>query len=235
MNAATLRVLARNGFEVVVPPEQGCCGALQAHAGDASFAAELAVHNARVFETAGVDAVISNSAGCGAAMRDSGHWLADSERPLAGSGRWLAERTRDVSEFLDEQGWRAPLEPLALRVCYDDPCHLLHAQGVKAAPRRLLGAIPQLELVDHADPGACCGAAGTYNLTQPEMARAVLEKKLDSLVQADPDVVVSGNPGCLMQLAAGLSRRGLRSRVCHPVELLDESSGGGSASARSYS
>ncbi|MFP8876791.1 MAG: (Fe-S)-binding protein [Myxococcota bacterium] len=228
VNAATLRVLSRNGFEVVVPPTQGCCGALQAHAGDASFAAELAAHNASVFEAAGVDAVISNSAGCGAAMCDSAGWLAD-------SGRWLAEHARDVSSFLDEQGWRAPLEPLPLRVCYDDPCHLVHAQGVEAAPRRLLQAIPQLELVSHADPGACCGAAGTYNLTQPEMAGAVLDAKLDSLAAADPDVVASGNPGCMMQLSAGLSRRGLRARVKHPVELLDESSGGGVRSAAPYS
>ena len=233
VNAATLRVLSRNGFEVVVPPEQGCCGALQAHAGDAAFAAELAAHNARVFEAAGVDAVISNSAGCGAALCDSGDWLADSGRQPADSGRqpadggrWLAEHARDVSSFLDEQGWRAPLEPLPLRVCYDDPCHLVHAQGVEAAPRRLLEAIPRLELVPHSDPGACCGAAGTYNLTQPEMAGAVLDAKLDSLAAADPDVVASGNPGCMMQLAAGLSRRGLRARVKHPVELLDESSGG---------
>ena len=228
VNAATLRVLSRNGFEVVVPPTQGCCGALQAHAGDAAFAAELAAHNASVFETAGVDAVISNSAGCGAAMCDSAGWLAD-------SGRWLAEHARDISSFLDERGWRAPLEPLPLRVCYDDPCHLVHAQGVEAAPRRLLEQIPQLKLVSHADPGACCGAAGTYNLTQPEMAGAVLEAKLDSLAAADPDVVASGNPGCMMQLSAGLSRRGLRARVKHPVELLDESSGGSARSAPSYS
>ena len=228
VNAATLRVLSRNGFEVVVPPAQGCCGALQAHAGDAAFAAELAAHNGSVFETAGVDAVISNSAGCGAAMCDGAGWLAD-------SGRWLAEHARDVSSFLDERGWRAPLEPLPLRVCYDDPCHLVHAQGVEAAPRRLLEQIPQLELVSHADPGACCGAAGTYNLTQPEMAGAVLEAKLDSLAAADPDVVASGNPGCMMQLSAGLSRRGLRARVKHPVQLLDESSGGGERSAPGYS
>ena len=235
VNAATLRVLSRNGFEVVVPPTQGCCGALQAHAGDANFAAELAAHNARGFEAAGVDAVISNSAGCGAAMRDSAGWLADSGRLLADSGSWLAEHARDVSSFLDEQGWRAPLEPLPLRVCYDDPCHLVHAQGVEAAPRRLLQAIPQLELVPHADPGACCGAAGTYNLTQPEMAGAVLDVKLDSLAAADPDVVATGNPGCMMQLAAGLSRRGLRARVKHPVELLDESSGGNVQGAPLYS
>ena len=222
VNAATLRVLSQNGFEVVVPPAQRCCGALQAHAGDLGFAAELAEGNARIFQAAGVDAVISNSAGCGAALREAGAWLDGS--PAGGEpGRWLAEHAWDISHFLDDQGLRAELSPLPLRVCYDDPCHLVHAQGVGAAPRRLLEAIPQLELVAHDDPGACCGAAGTYNLTQTEMAGAVLDAKLDSLARAEADVVATGNPGCMMQLAAGLRARGLPTRVRHPVELLDES------------
>lgn len=235
VNAATLRVLSRNGFDVVVPRAQGCCGALQSHSGDADFAAELAARNARVFEAAGVDAVISNAAGCGAALRDAEAWSGERARVPADHRRWLAEHAFDVSQFLDDQGWREPLAPLPLRVCYDDPCHLVHAQGVEAAPRRLLQKIPQLTLVAHADAGVCCGAAGTYNLTQPAMARAVLEAKLDSLAQADPDVVATGNPGCMMQLAAGLSRRGLRARVRHPVELLDESCRGGALGALAHS
>jgi glycolate oxidase iron-sulfur subunit len=218
-NAATIRVLARNGFDVVVPPDQGCCGALQAHAGDAETAHALAQRNVGAF--ADVHVVITNSAGCGAALRDAGHWLPD-------GGRSFAAKARDVCEWLDEVGLRAPSGRIDARVCYDDPCHLVHGQKVSAAPRRLLAAIPGLELVPHADPGACCGAAGTYNLTQPEMSRAVLERKLDSLAAADPDLVVTGNPGCLMQLRAGLASRGLRAEVVHPIDLLDRAYSAGS-------
>ena len=129
---------------------------------------------------------------------------------------------RDVCEWLDAAGLRAPLGRIDARVCYDDPCHLVHGQRVSAAPRRLLAAVPGLTLVPHADPEGCCGAAGTYNLNQPEMSRAVLARKVAALADADPDLVASGNPGCLMQLRAGLARAGLRARVRHPIEILDE-------------
>jgi Fe-S oxidoreductase len=214
VNAATARVLAREGFDVVVPPGQGCCGALQAHAGDAGFAHGLAAANVAAFAGGGFDALISNSAGCGAALRDYGRWLGD-------AGRGLAGRVRDVCEFLDGVGLRAPLGPLAGRLCYDDPCHLVHGQRVEAAPRRLLARIPELRLVPHRDASACCGAAGIYNLTHRQMSREVLARKLDSLAEADPDWIATGNPGCLMQLAAGARQRGLRAAVLHPVELLD--------------
>jgi len=212
VNAATVRVLTANGFDVEVPPNQGCCGALHAHAGDETFAHELARKN--VAALAGLDAVIVNSAGCGAALRDAAHWL-------PGVAESLAASIRDVSEFLAEVGLRAPRARLDLRVCYDDPCHLVHGQGVAAAPRELLRAIPGVTLVDHAEPGACCGAAGTYNLTQPAMSNAVLARKLDALEAAAPDVVATGNPGCLLQLRAGARSRGLDFRVEHPMALLD--------------
>ncbi len=218
VNRATVRVLVRNGFEVAVPRAQGCCGALHAHAGDAGFARGLARHNVGVFARAGADAVITNSAGCGAAMREAGDWL-------PGEGEAFAAQVRDVCEFLAAQGLREPPGPLAARVCYDDPCHLVHGQRVGAAPRELLRRIPGVELVPHDDPTSCCGAAGIYNLTHPEMSRAVLERKLASLSAADPDVIATGNPGCLMQLRAGAARRGLRARVAHPIELLDEAYG----------
>jgi glycolate oxidase iron-sulfur subunit len=133
----------------------------------------------------------------------------------------MAARVRDVCEFLDEVGLRAPTVRLEARVCYDDPCHLVHGQRVEAAPRRLLAAVPGLELVAHENPSRCCGAAGTYNLTHPEMARSVLADKMDALEVCDPDVIATGNPGCLMQIASGARERGLRARVQHPVELLD--------------
>ncbi len=211
VNAATLRVLAHNGFEVVVAGGQGCCGALQAHAGDAALAADLLARNARAF--AGVDAVVVNSAGCGAFLREAEAWLPDD----AG----LGARVRDVSELLDEAGLRAPPGRVEARVCYDDPCHLLHGQGVGAAPRRLLQQIPGVVLTEHADAAGCCGAAGIYNLTHPAMAQAVLARKLDALEAAAPDLVATGNPGCLLQLRQGLAARESPIGVVHPVELLD--------------
>jgi glycolate oxidase iron-sulfur subunit len=234
VNAATARVLAKNGFDVVAATDQGCCGALQAHAGDVEFARGLLARNVRAFSAGELDAVVVNSAGCGAFIRDHDHSgqsvsvqadgesaQADSRTPNSESSA-LGSKVRDISEFLDEVGWRAPLEELRLRVAYDDPCHLIHGQGVASAPRNLLGQIPGLELVQHAGASECCGAAGTYNLSQPEMSAAVLDRKMDALAAADPDVIASGNPGCIMQLRAGVQRRGLRARVVHPVELLDQ-------------
>jgi glycolate oxidase iron-sulfur subunit len=202
VNAATARVLARNGFEVVVPERQGCCGALHRHAGAPGFAEALEARNVAAFE--GVDAIVVNSAGCGAALREGA----------------LAPRVRDVCELLGAAGLAAEPPRRDGTLCYDDPCHLVHAQGIADAPRRLLAQVPGLRLVPHDDPTSCCGAAGIYNLTHPEMSRAVLARKLDALAAADPDWIASGNPGCLMQLAAGARGRGLRARVVHPVELL---------------
>jgi glycolate oxidase iron-sulfur subunit len=238
VNRATAGVLAENGFDVVVPQSQGCCGALQAHAGDLELARTLARANVRAFsdgrpradtETPApeptedpteepLDALVVNSAGCGAALRDSTHWIGE-------SGARMAGQVRDICELLDEAGLRPPTRRVRARVCYDDPCHLVHGQGVSDAPRRVLAAIPGVELVPHANASACCGAAGTYNLTQPEMSREVLAAKLDALEDASPDIVASGNPGCIMQLRAGLSERALAIRVAHPVELLAESYG----------
>ena len=214
VNAATVRVLARNGFEVIVPRAQGCCGALHAHTGDLDYARGLARRNIEAFDTNVVDAVIVNSAGCGAALRDLEQWL-------PGEGSVIADCARDVSEFLDDVGIRTPERRIEARVCYDDPCHLVHGQRVDTAPRRLLQEIPGLELQSHDDPTSCCGAAGIYNLTHREMSRAVLDRKLRSLRAADPDYIATGNPGCLMQLRGGVRAAGLRSEVVHPVELLD--------------
>jgi glycolate oxidase iron-sulfur subunit len=214
VNAATVRVLARNGFDVIVPPAQGCCGALHAHTGDLGYARSLARRNIEAFDTDDVDAVIVNSAGCGAALRELEQWM-------PGEGSAIADRVRDVSEFLDDVGIRTPERRMEARVCYDDPCHLVHGQRVAAAPRRLLQQIPGLELQSHDDPTSCCGAAGIYNLTHREMSRAVLDRKMISLRAADPDYIATGNPGCLMQLRGGVRAAGLRSEVVHPIELLD--------------
>jgi len=216
VNRAAVSVLAAAGYDVWVPPTQGCCGALHAHSGDGEFARGLARTNLTAFDLADVDAVIVDSAGCGAALREYDRWL-------PGDGDALAARVRDVCEFLDEVGFDVPLAPVRKRVCYDDPCHLVHGQGVEAAPRRLLGRIPELELAVHDDPTSCCGAAGIYNLTHGEMSRAVLDRKLDALVAAEPEVIATGNPGCLMQLRAGAEARSLTVEVLHPIELLAQS------------
>ncbi len=219
VNDAARLVLARAGYEVVVPQNQGCCGALQAHSGDLSFAHALARKNVLAFEgeLGRLDAIIVTSAGCSAALREAESWI-------GASGGMLAGRVRDVLEFLDEVAAELPLSSLPKRVCYDDACHLIHAQGIASAPRRLLEAIPDLELVPHRNPEACCGAAGTYNLTQPEMSQQVLRPKLDALIEAAPDIVATANPGCAMQLAAGFSQRGFETRVVHPIELIEEAS-----------
>ncbi len=217
VNDAARQVLARAGYEVVVPKSQGCCGALQAHSGDLDFARELARKNVVAFEEdpGTLDAIIVTSAGCSAAMREVETWIGE-------SGGSFGRGIRDVLEFLDEVG--ADLSPTSMptRVCYDDACHLIHAQGIAAAPRRLLEAIPDLELVSHRNPEACCGAAGVYNLTHPEMSQQILEPKIDALAEAAPEVVATANPGCAMQLSSGLAARGLAIRVVHPIELIEE-------------
>jgi glycolate oxidase iron-sulfur subunit len=217
VNDAARLVLARAGYEVVVPRNQGCCGALQAHSGDLEFAHDLARKNVLAFETEldTLDAIVVTSAGCSAALREAESWIGEAGGTLAGG-------IRDILEFLDEVRAELPFSSIPKRVCYDDACHLIHAQGISAAPRRLLEAIPDLHLVSHRDPEACCGAAGIYNLTQPEMSQAILQPKLDALAEAAPDIVATANPGCAMQLAAGLSGRGLETRVVHPIELIEE-------------
>ncbi len=212
-NRDTVDVLAHNGFDVVIPRGQGCCGALHAHAGDADFAHALARRNAAAFARAGVREVVVNSAGCGAALRDAARWL-------GAPGEALAAGAIDASAFLMREGLRPVRGRCDARVCYDDPCHLVHGQKVSAAPRQLLEQIPGLTLVAHDDPTSCCGAAGIYNITHREMSRAVLERKLRALAAVDPDVIATGNPGCLMQLRSGAARTGLRAEVLHPVTIL---------------
>ncbi len=220
VNRATVAVLAENGFDVVVPKEQVCCGALHAHAGDPELAHALARKNRDVFAREEFDALITNSAGCGAALKEYGLATFGEKSEPSGTSETFARRVRDVAEFLDAVGLRPPTRRLELSVCYDAPCHLVHAQGVREAPLRLLAQIPGLRIFEHDDPESCCGAAGIYNLTHPEMSGAVLERKMPALQRADPDVIATGNPGCLMQLTAGSRQRSLRARVAHPVELL---------------
>ncbi len=216
---ATVRTLATNGVAVREIRAQVCCGALAAHAGDAAAARALARANVLAFDAAAPGLpVVTNSAGCGAMFKAYGEWLEDD--PLAERAHAFAARVRDVSEVLAERGPRRA-GSLPLRVAYDAPCHLHHAQRVVEAPLALLGAIPDLELVPLEGSDRCCGSAGIYSLLQPHLSLAVLETKLRAIAAAAPDVVATGNPGCLMQIGAGTLLAGLDVEVCHPVELLD--------------
>ncbi|HET9039890.1 MAG TPA: (Fe-S)-binding protein [Gemmatimonadales bacterium] len=214
---ATRRTLEANGYTVVEPEGQVCCGALHEHAGDRAAAEALARQNVAVLaETA--DHVVVNSAGCGALLKGYGHLLGtDAAAALAG-------KVRDVTELLAQAGPR-PGGALALDVAYDAPCHLQHAQRVQAAPLAVLGAIPALRVRLLPSSDKCCGSAGIYSVVRPAMARAVLDLKLESFAAAVPvpEIVATGNPGCLMQIGAGVRAAGLPIRVVHPVELLDES------------
>jgi len=220
-NRATARVLRVNGYSVVAAKGQQCCGALHAHAGDLEAARTLARRNIAAFEQSGADVIAVNSAGCGAMMKDYGHLLEhDSEwRDRAAA---IASRVRDVSELLAAVGPK-PGAPLPLRVCYDAPCHLLHGQRVSLPPLAVLAAIPQLELLPLRDSDQCCGSAGIFNLVEPEVSDAVLAAKLANIAETGAQFVVTGNPGCLMQIGAGLLRSGSRARAIHPVDLLDAS------------
>ncbi len=220
VNAATVRVLAAEGCEVVIPRQQGCCGALMVHAGLEEQALAFARRLIDVFEQAGVDTIVTNAAGCGSSMKEYGHLLRDDPR-YAERARAFAAKCKDISEVLAELEPRAVRHPLPLRVAYHDACHLQHAQGVRAEPRRMLNTIPELELLEIPDAAICCGSAGIYNLVQPEAAQELGDRKVAHCLSTRPDLVVSANPGCLMQLASGLQRAGKRVPVLHMIEILD--------------
>jgi glycolate oxidase iron-sulfur subunit len=219
-NEATLRCLARQGVEVLVPRAQRCCGALHAHAGEPEAARALARATIAAFEAAGVEAVVVNAAGCGAHMKAYGHLLRE-DPAWAARAAAFARTVVDVTEYLAAQPLATPLGPLPLRATYHDPCHLAHGQQVRAAPRALLRALPGLELVELGEAEMCCGSAGIYNLTEPEMARRLLDRKLGHVEATGATTVVTANPGCILQLQAGLAARGQGVEVLHVVEVLD--------------
>ena len=224
-NAATVRVLTANGCDVILPKAQRCCGALAAHSGDADASADLARANIDAFERFGLDrldSIIINAAGCGAQLKNYGHMLADDPR-YAERARHFTVKVEDVSEFLARVGLTAPLGPVARRVTYQDACHLIHGQKIKQQPRDLLNAIPELQLVEMRDAHRCCGSAGIYNITNPEMSMDVLDAKMENVLATGTDCVVVGNPGCILQLNLGLKQHGREPSAVHLVDLLDES------------
>jgi len=214
---ATVRTLGVNGYQVGEVKGQVCCGALHTHAGLLDAARALARVNVAAFGE-GDEPIVVNSAGCGALMKEYGHLLGHEQ------GERFGARVRDVTELLAGDGMRGPIggAPLDMHVAYDPPCHLLHAQGVAVPPLRLFAAIPLLELVPVPGAAECCGSAGLFTLLEPEMSRAVLAAKIERLRETAPQVVATGNPGCQMQIGAGLAAAGVATRVRHPVELLDD-------------
>src|SRR4051812_41912065 len=220
-NAATARVLARNGIEVVVPTEQTCCGALHAHAGARDDSRALARRNIAALETLDVDAFVVNAAGCGAHLKGYG-WLLKDDVAWNKRAEAFASRIRDASETLAISGLVARPGTLSGRAAYDDPCHLLHGQKIGAEPRGLLAAIPGLEVVPLAEADMCCGSAGTYNVTQPELSKALLDRKMANVLASGADILVTANPGCQMQLQAGVRASGKRVTVMHLMDLLDQ-------------
>lgn len=222
VNEATVRVLAAEGCDVVIPGEQGCCGALAMHAGEEGQAMADARRLIDVFEQAGVETIVVNAAGCGSAMKSYGDLLRD-DPEYADRAKAFAARSVDLSELLADLEPRAPRHPLPLRVAYHDACHLQHAQRVRQQPRRLLQSIPDLELREIAEPEICCGSAGIFNLLQPKAATELRDRKTRHLLETGADLVVSSNPGCLLQISTGLEDAGHPMPTLHLVELLDAS------------
>jgi glycolate oxidase iron-sulfur subunit len=223
VNAATARVLAAEGCEVIIPREQPCCGALMLHSGLEADAIALAKKMIAAFEAANVDTIVINSAGCGSTMKEYGHLLRDDPAWAARAAAFSAQ-CKDISEILCELEPQAPRHALKLRIAYHDACHLQHAQGIRDQPRRLLAGIPDLQVAEIPEASLCCGSAGVYNLLQPDAANQLGDRKVENLVSTHAQAVVSANPGCLLQLMNGLRRRGMKEMPAfHMVELLDAS------------
>ncbi len=224
VNAATAHVLAAEGCEVIIPnPEnQGCCGALMIHAGEEKAALEFARRTIDVFERVAVDAIVINAAGCGSNMKEYGYLLRDDpnyrERAKA-----FSAKCRDITEVLAALEPRAPRHPLRLKVAYQDACHLQHAQGVRAQPRSVLETIPELQICEIADAALCCGSAGIYNLVRPGPAKELGDRKVRNVLATEPDIVATGNPGCVLQLRSRLREAGSDVPVVHMIEVVDAS------------
>ena len=222
VNAATVRVLQRNGYQVHFPTRQTCCGAAQLHVGEEALTRDLARQNVDVFLAADYAAVIVNAGGCGATLKEYAHLLRD-DAAYADKARRFVERVQDVNEFLAEHLNATPKGRLNARVTYADSCHLRNAQKVVKPPRDLLRAIPGIELVELAQPDRCCGSAGVYNIVEAETADMILDAKMVDIAETGADTIAVTNTGCHLQLLAGVRRTRLNARVAHVVELLDES------------
>jgi len=224
VNAATIRVLGALGCEVIVPPEQECCGALMAHAGREPEALSAARRMIEVFERAQVEVIAINSAGCGSNMKEYAHLLRD-DPEFSDRAKAFAAKCRDISELIVELGVEQTLNPIPMKIAYHDACHLQHAQGIRIQPRKLLLSIPGLELIELPEAAICCGSAGVFNLLEPETARQLADRKAQNVINSGAQALVSANPGCLLHIASGLQRAGHPLPVFHIVEILDAALG----------
>jgi glycolate oxidase iron-sulfur subunit len=220
LNHATVRVLTRNGIEVVVPEKQSCCGALQLHAGYIDLARAQARRNIDAMLSPEFDAIITNAAGCGSTLKEYAALLQE-DATYSERAQQFAAKARDINEYLAAIGLRQPKRKLNLRVTYQDSCHLAHAQGVRSAPRELLRHVGA-EVVESPRADSCCGSAGVYNVVQNEISMKVLDEKMGYVASVDPDVIATANVGCVLQFRVGIERRKMNARVAHVVELLDE-------------
>src|SRR5262249_49594191 len=227
-NRVTARILAANGWDVVAPSTQGCCGALNAHGGDHARALEMARRTIETFEREHVDAIVVNTSGCGAHMKAYGTLLAD-DPAWAERARRFSAGVRDISEFLAGAPLRGPLRPVPMTVTYHDPCHVVHGQKIRSAPRALLAQVPGLRVVELPESDWCCGSAGIYNLTEPEMAGRLLRRKVSHVLATGAEAVVTANPGCILQIQAGLGAHGAAVPVMHLVEIPARAYGGSGA------
>jgi glycolate oxidase iron-sulfur subunit len=227
LNEATVRVLQKNGCEVEIPAGQGCCGALHVHSGLRQDAQRLARRNIDALENGGYDAILTNAAGCGSTLKEYGELLADDPQYSA-KARAFAAQMRDVTEFLAGIELNREMRPVEAVVTYQDSCHLAHGQRVRTAPRKLLKAIPGLEFRELRGADICCGSAGIYNVVQNEMAMQILASKMKQVNATDAGIVATANPGCMLQLEAGVRMHGKEQKVMHVVELLDRAYGGSS-------
>ncbi len=221
VDEATVRVLQKAGCDVVAPSGQGCCGAINIHAGEMDRGRELAKRNIVAFEGSGADIYIINAAGCGSTLKEYGNLFAE-DPEWAERAALFSSQVRDITEWLDEIGISPELGVIERTVTYQDPCHLVHAQRIAGAPRRLLAKIPGLRLREMPESSLCCGSAGIYNLTQPAMAERLQRRKVANIMRVTPEIVVTANPGCAMQMAAGLREAGAEISIKHVVEMLDE-------------
>lgn len=221
VNRATRRVLQANGFQVTVPEDQVCCGALHAHAGDLEGARALARRNLAAFKDSNAP-IITNAGGCGAMLATYGQLFA-TDNDLAEPAKNFAARVRDVSQQLATREIRTGESPTDARVSCDVSCHLLYGQRAGDASLKMLSNIQSIDFVALEGAERCCGAAGIYNMLQPELSRKVLKEKLDNIDRTEADILVTGNAGCQMQIGAGASLAGMKLQVCHPIELLDQS------------
>ncbi len=221
-NISTINVLKKLGCEIVIPGEQSCCGALSVHTGRLGEGRDFARKIIDIFSSLDVDAFVINSAGCGSAIKEYAYLLSEDPN-YSQKAKRLAEKTKDIMEFIDEIGIDRNLNDLNMKITYQDACHISHGQNIRSAPRNILSKIPGLELIEMKNSDTCCGSAGLYNILQPDLAEDILAKKIESIENTSAECIVAGNPGCLLQIQKGLRERKRNLKIAHPIEILDKS------------